>query len=161
MKKTYLVLTTVAFSAIFSIKSSGQSAIVSAGSSASNSSGSVSGSVGQLGYTYQSNASGSVDAGVQKAYEIFIVEGVEETALNLKIQAYPNPTTDLLQLQIDGNSPGDFTYQLSDLNGNLLYSARALSNITTLDMRAYSASIYFLTIKSTSTKTKTFKIVKH
>ena len=161
MKKTYLVFTTVAFSAIFSVKSYGQSAIVSAGSSVTNSSGSVSGSVGQLGYTYQSNTSGSVDAGVQKAYEIFIVEGVEETTLNLKIQAYPNPTTDLLQLQIDGNSPADFIYQLSDLNGNLLLSARAQSNITTLDMRPYSASIYFLTIKSASSKTKTFKIVKH
>lgn len=161
MKKTYVVLATVVFTAIFSQSMLGQAAIVATGGTTSNGNGSVSVSVGQVGYTYQTSNSGSVDAGVQKAYEIFIVEGIDEAAVNLRLQAYPNPTTDFLQLQVDGTSPSDCIYQLSDLNGNLLHSARLQSNLTSIDMRPYSASIYFLTVKSNNQKTKTFKIVKH
>lgn len=161
MKKTYVVLATVVFTAIFSQCMSGQAAIVSSGGSTSNGNGSVSYSVGQVGYTYQTSNSGSVDAGVQKAYEIFIVEGIDEATVNLRLQAYPNPTTDFLQLQVDGSSQTDCYFELSDLNGKLLYSARVQSNLTSIDMRPYSASIYFLTIKSNQQKTKTFKIVKH
>jgi hypothetical protein len=73
-----------------------------AGGNATGSGGSASYSVGQPFYTTSTGNSGSVAQGVQHAYEIFSI-GIKETALDISIMAYPNPTTDGLTLQINNH----------------------------------------------------------
>jgi hypothetical protein len=78
---------------------SAQQIISTGGGNASSSGGSVSFSIGQIAYTTVSGIAGSVSQGAQQAFEIFSV-GSNETALNISLIAFPNPTADNLTLQI-------------------------------------------------------------
>ena len=80
-----------------------QQATTTSGGNASGSGGSASYSVGQVVYTTNTGAGGSVSQGVQQPYEISIVSGIEEQGITLTCTAYPNPTTDYLTLKIDGD----------------------------------------------------------
>jgi hypothetical protein len=71
----------------------------SSGGNASGSGGTVAYSIGQVFYTSNAGSSGTVDPGVQHAYEIYSV-GINETNLNISLTAFPNPTTEYLTLQI-------------------------------------------------------------
>ncbi len=77
----------------------GQTSTNASGGGTSNASGSISYSIGQVTYQSVSNTSGSVNQGVQYAYEISTLS-LEENALNLSLMAYPNPTQDLLNLRV-------------------------------------------------------------
>jgi hypothetical protein len=61
------------------------------GGVATGSGGTVAYSIGQVAYTTNTGSNGSVDQGVQHAYEIFTV-GIKETELNISLTAFPNPT---------------------------------------------------------------------
>jgi hypothetical protein len=72
-----------------------QESVNTAGGNASGSGGSVSYSVGQIVYTTNTGDNGTVAQGVQQAYEISAVTGIEEANnISLIVSAYPNPTTD-------------------------------------------------------------------
>ncbi len=72
-----------------------QTSVNATGTNASGSGGTVSYSVGQVVYTTNTGASGSVAQGVQQPFEISIVTGIEEAkGINLSVSAYPNPTTE-------------------------------------------------------------------
>ena len=76
-----------------------QTSINATGGNATGSVGTVAYSVGQVVYTSNKGNSGSVDQGVQHAYEILTV-GIKETKLNISLTVFPNPTTENLTLQI-------------------------------------------------------------
>ena len=86
------------------------------GGEATGSGGSVSYSVGQVVYTTNTGSSGNVAQGVKHAYEINVV-GIIDKQLNIALNAYPNPTTDVLTLQISNYNNEKLMYQLYDLNG--------------------------------------------
>ena len=77
-----------------------QQANPAAGGDATGSGGSVAYSVGQIVYTTHTGTTGSVAQGVQQPYEISVVLGIENSLIDLDINAYPNPTT---QKQIINN----------------------------------------------------------
>lgn len=78
-----------------------QETVPASGGNITGSGGSVSYSVGQIVYTTHTGTSGSVTQGVQHPFEISVVSGIEETEdINLTCSAYPNPTTDFLQLKV-------------------------------------------------------------
>ncbi|MBW7953117.1 MAG: T9SS type A sorting domain-containing protein, partial [Chitinophagaceae bacterium] len=89
------------------------------GGDATGSGGAVAYSIGQVVYTSITGSSGSVDQGVQHAYEIFTVE-IKETVLNISLTAFPNPTTDNLTLQISNYNNEKLSFQLYDMQGKLL-----------------------------------------
>ena len=83
--------------------------------------GSISYSVGQIVYTTNTGTNGSESQGVQQPYEISVVTGLEESAgINLTLSAFPNPTTNVLQLKIENYSKENMSYQIYDINGKLL-----------------------------------------
>ena len=81
------------------IVSYGQTSEVASGGSVSNNSGSISYSIGQVAYQSTSNASGSVSQGVQHAFEISTLS-LEENKFNFMLNAFPNPTTENLNLHV-------------------------------------------------------------
>ena len=82
-----------------------QQSINAAGGNATGSGGMVSYSVGQVAYKTHTGTSGSVSEGVQQPYEISVVTAIEKTkGINLSVTAYPNPTTDFLQLKIENEA---------------------------------------------------------
>ena len=68
-----------------------QQATTASGGDASGSGGTAAFSVGQVVYTANTNASGTVSQGVQQAFEIFTLS-IKETELNISLKAFPNPT---------------------------------------------------------------------
>jgi hypothetical protein len=141
-----------------------QKAIPATGGEASGSGGTVSYSIGQVAYCSNAGTGESVSQGVQQAYFIFAVTGIDKAKfIKIKVIAYPNPTTDFLTLQVD-ESYWDLgqamKYLLFDMNGKLLDSKLLESKETSIKMNDLGPAVYFLKIVQREEEIKIFKIIK-
>lgn len=140
---------------------SAQTSVNATGGNASGSGGSASYSVGQVVYTTNTGTNGSVAEGVQQPYEISVVTGLEEAkGINLSVSAYPNPTTDYLQLKVESEKLKDLSYQLYDMNGKLLQSEKITGKQTSIVMSNLVPANYYVKVVHGNKEIKTFKIVK-
>jgi len=150
-----------------------QESIPTSGGNASGNGGTVSYSVGQLVFTTNNSGSnGSVAQGVQQPFEISVItELVEATGITLQCLVYPNPSTDLLTLTIEGDFiQTQYMASLYDFNGKLILSKIISENEMTISMKNLAAANYFLKIVQTkhassqninkSQEIKAFKIIK-
>lgn len=138
-----------------------QTSINATGGDASGSGGSVSYSVGQIVYTTNTGANGSVTQGVQQSYEISAVTGIDEAkGINLTVTAYPNPTSDYLTLRIVEFDISNLSYQMYDMNGKLLQNEKITGNRTSIFMSKLVPANYFVKIIQENKEIKTFKIIK-
>ena len=148
-----------------------QETIPATGGNASGSGGTVSYSVGQVVYTTNTGANGSVAQGVQQPFEISVVTGIEQTAINLVISAYPNPTTDFLQLKVESEKLKDLSFQLYNMQGKLLQNKKIEGNETSIVMSSLVPATYFVKVYAVgrndltgvtegNKEVKTFKIIK-
>ena len=132
----------------------------SAGGDATGSGGTVAYSVGQVVYTSNTGSSGTVDQGVQHAYEIFTV-GIKETKLNISLSIFPNPTADNLTLQISDYNNEKLSYQLFDMQGKQLSNGQITAQQTQIDMTGLPTATYFVNIVNQENKqVQSFKIIK-
>ena len=103
--------------------------------------------------------------GVQQPFEISVVTAIEEAkGINLSVTAYPNPTTDFLQLKVDASttlSIQSMSYQLYDMNGKLLQSEKITGNQTSIVMSNLVPANYFVKVIQANKEVKTFKIIKN
>lgn len=138
-----------------------QESISATGGEAIGSGGSVSYSVGQLTYQTHTGTNGSVAQGVQQPFEISVVSEIEEAkSINLMVSAYPNPTTDLLQLKVESEKLKNLSFQLYDMQGKLLQSEKITNSQTSIFMSNLQPATYFLRITQGNMEIKTFKIIK-
>jgi len=133
----------------------------SSGGDATGIGGSSSYSVGQVVYTTNTGTSGSVAKGVQQSFEISVVTSINETAINLEVSVYPNPTTNFLQLKVESEEAQSLSYQLVDLQGKVVASKNVSVNNTTINMESLPRSTYYLSIQDKQQNVKTFKIIKN
>ncbi|MCC6691265.1 MAG: T9SS type A sorting domain-containing protein [Bacteroidia bacterium] len=138
-----------------------QESVNTSGGNASGSGGTASYSVGQLVYTTNIGSSGSVEQGVQHTYEIFTV-GNNETTMKLSLQAFPNPTTENLIVQISDYNNEKLSYQLVDMQGKLITIGQITTQQTQIEMRNLPLTTYFINVINQENKTvQTFKIIKN
>jgi hypothetical protein len=139
-----------------------QTSINATGGDASGGGGSVSYSVGQVAYQTHTGTSGSVSEGVQQPFEILVVTAIEEAkGINLLVSAYPNPTTDYLQLKVESEKLKDLSFQLYDMNGKLLQKEKITGNQTSIVMSNLVPATYFVKVVQGNKEVKTFKIIKN
>ena len=138
-----------------------QQATTATGGDASGSGGAVAYSVGQIVYTTNTGTTGSVAQGVQQAYEISIVLGIEDNSINLELTAYPNPTTDYLTLNVGNFELSTLNFQLFDISGKLVESRKIISSSETIAMENLPTATYFLKVSNNNKEVKTFKIIKN
>lgn len=139
-----------------------QESVNATGGNASGNGGSASYSVGQVAYQIHTGTNGTVAQGVQQPYEISMVTGIEEAkGINLSVSAYPNPTTDYLQLKVESKKLKDLSFQLFDMNGKLLQSKKITGNQTSIVMSNLVPATYFVKVIQGNKEIKTFKIVKN
>ena len=136
-----------------------QQASVAAGGDAAGSGGSVAYSVGQVVYTTHTGTTGSVAQGVQQAYQISS-SGVSNPEIDLRVSAYPNPTTDFLTLSVESGEAQKLSYQLLDMNGKMLGNSRLSANQTQISMVTFVPATYYLKVMRGNTVVKTFTIIK-
>ena len=137
-----------------------QRTTTASGGDATGAGGSLSYTVGQVVYTTNTGANGSVAQGVQQPYEISISVGIEVTEINMKLVAYPNPTNNLLTLNIGNHNNEKLTYQLYDMQGKLLGSKQVINSNTTIGMHYLPVGSYLLNVLDNNSLIKTFRIVK-
>ena len=86
---------------------------------------------------------------------------IQEIAQNTDIQIWPNPTTDILHLQLsDDANIQDYTYQLFSLTGKLLQGGRLTDNHIEIDVNHYVSGAYILRIENSLHQVQTFKFIK-
>lgn len=133
----------------------------SSGGDATGSGGTVAYSIGQAVYTTNTGSNGSVAQGVQHAYEIFTV-GTNETALNISLTIFPNPTTENLTLQISNYDNEKLLFQLFDIHGKQLNSGQVTAQQTLINMNGFPSATYFINVVNQENKqVQSFKIIKN
>jgi hypothetical protein len=138
-----------------------QEAITTTGGNASSSEGSISYSVGQIVYKTNSGSTGSVAQGVQQPYEISILLGIEDNSINLKLTAYPNPTSNFLTLNASNSKLSTLNFELYDISGKLIESRKIISSSETIAMENLPNATYFLKVNNNNNEVKIFKIIKN
>lgn len=165
-----------------------QEAVTTAGGNASDSGGLISYSVGQVIYTTNTGSNGSGAQGVQQAYEISGIEIInpanfmkvaqirsnessfsettnieDDKFINPRYIIYPNPTSDMLTLDIEfvHIKKGNLSYQLLDINGKLLESKKVENSRTCISMANRTPASYLLNVVQGNKSIQTFKIVKN
>ena len=130
------------------------------GGDATGSGGTVAFSVGQIVYTTSTGTTGSVAQGVEQAYEISSV-GIKETALNISLSIFPNPTSDFLTLKVEDYNNEDLSYSLIDEQGKLVLNEQITKQDNKLVMSTLARGIYFINVLQANKKIQTFKIIKN
>lgn len=137
-----------------------QQATTAGGGDATGSGGTAAYSIGQVAYTSNQSANGSVNQGVQQAYEIFSV-GLNETKADIQLVAFPNPTRDQLNLQVSEVAGKNLSYTLTDLQGKQIKAGAIKENETPIDLKELASGIYFIQINEANKNLQTFKVVKN
>ena len=138
-----------------------QQALATSGGNASGSGATVSYTVGQVIYSYYDGATGSIEQGVQHAYEIYLVNTNFEVDPNFVVSIFPNPTSNILNLRIEHLDSKRLTYRLVDADGNLLKKKPIEMNQTQIEMKSLPSATYFVQIYQDNQHLKSFKIIKN
>lgn len=139
-----------------------QENITLSGGDATGSGGTAAYSVGQIVFTTQTGADGSVAQGVQQPYEISIVDGIEQAdGINLELKVYPNPTNDFLNLIVQDYNNEWLSYQLYNINGQIIKRGKVIGIETTITMEFQVPGNYLLIVFDDQNEVKTFKIIKN
>lgn len=145
----------------FQINSSAQASVTSGGGNSSGTGGAISFTIGQTAFSSISSPLGSITQGVQQPFEISVMTGIENQSILLSWSVYPNPVDHNLTLNI-GNYDGEkFSYNLFDVNGNLLEDERISGIETTISMADFLSGIYFIRVHNKGMVVKTFKVIKN
>jgi hypothetical protein len=139
-----------------------QQTFSTAGGEVSGTRGTLSYTIGQVVYTTNTQVDGTVSQGVQQPYEIFIMDGIEDRyEIKLELSVYPNPAGQNIKLISVRNTTCNLTYQLYDMNGNLLDNNKISGTETSIPMNMLTPSTYFLKVTDNNREVKTFKIIKN
>ena len=158
--KTY-TLSFLAFLLSLSVNAQTAHQVLSAtGGDATGSGGTVAYSVGQIVYTTNTGTTGSVAQGVDQAYEISSV-GIKETALNISLSVFPNPTSDYLTLKVEDYNNEALSYSLLDEQGKLVLNEQITNQDTQVAMSTLARGAYFINVLQANKKIQTFKIIKN
>ena len=159
MKNNTLLI--LSFLLSFSLNAQTSHNVLSAtGGDASGSGGSVAYSIGQIVYTTNTGTTGSVAQGVEQAYEISSV-GIKETALNISLSIFPNPTSDYLTLKVEDYNNEALSYSLLDEQGKLVLNEQITNQDTQVAMSTLARGAYFINVLQENKKIQTFKIIKN
>ena len=160
-KTLFFLAFLLSFLLSFSMNAQTSHQVLSAtGGDASGSGGSVAYSVGQIVYTTSTGTSGSVAQGVEQAYEISSV-GIKETALNISLSIFPNPTSDYLTLKVEDYNNEALSYYLIDEQGKLVLNQQITNQDTQVAMSTLARGAYFINVLQANKKIQTFKIIKN
>jgi hypothetical protein len=88
-----------------------------------------------------------------------IVLSIDELAFNNRVQVWPNPATDVVNISIEVEMTADTYLHLTDATGKLIINQEILKTNTSIDLSEFSPGVYFIKVNS-STDSYIRKIVK-
>ena len=138
-----------------------QNNIVASGGRASGTTGSATYSIGQIAYTTNIAATGSISQGNQQAFEIVTLSTIDIPQIQLSASVYPNPTVQNVTLSIGNYDLTNLQYLLFDIQGRIISDGKVIQNETQIEMNTLKSAHYFLKISDNGKDLKTFKIIKN
>lgn len=78
-----------------------------------------------------------------------------------QVYVYPNPTSDILHVYINGQNPKGYTVSLFDISGKLLLTEIFPEGDNEINISGFNAGIYVLQLDDETIFSHTHKIVKH
>jgi hypothetical protein len=155
--KKYLIL----FILTLSLSINAQQTTVAAGGVAYGIDGTASYSIGQSVYDSKNSASGAINEGVQQPYQVIELLSDSEIEQYFNINVYPNPTSNLITLEVGNYEINKLTYKLFDVNGKLLITNSIIGKKTNIPMDKLASANYFLKVTTGNKNIATFKILKN
>jgi hypothetical protein len=137
----------------------GQEIITSSGDFHSTGTHSVSWTIGEPVIETFSAGSSVLTQGFQQPI-LSSVSIYENPELNFGINAFPNPTSDFLNVVVSNGSYSDLWYFLFDVTGKLVDSNEIVSEQTEIKFSHLPVATYYVKILENNKELKTFKIVK-
>lgn len=139
-----------------------QTSAPAAGGEGSGRGGSASYTVGETAYQTDDGNGWSAAQGPQQAYEVSeLVERSQTVMPELRMQLYPNPTSDIVNISVQNYEKGDLSYQLFTSDGKLIEAGSLPDNDATIKMAGYAAGTYLIRISANKQHIKTFKLIKN
>lgn len=121
--------------------------------------------VGELVVLSQTDSDGNSLGGGFTAGATLTTVSIQETdAAILDVKVYPNPTTELVNIQINHSTIDQVVVTILDLQGKKVYSGKyaGISNVIGINTASYATGNYLLTLKNVNNQVLgTYKIIKH
>jgi hypothetical protein len=154
------ILICLMLSVLITTASMGQEVISSAGDFHSAGGHSVSWTIGEPVIDTWTAGGTVITQGFQQPI-LDIVSVYEHPELSFDISAFPNPTSDFLNLVVTNGDYEKLSYQLFDLTGKLLDSRQVVSEHTEIMFAHLPAAMYYVRVVHSNQEMKTFKIMKN
>jgi len=82
-----------------------------------------------------------------------------KTSTELMMSFFPNPANTEINLSI-GKNKADFTIEIIDISGRVLFYSERKSNETKIDISALEAGMYIINVRNNRNQHKTLKLIK-
>jgi len=125
--------------------------------------GSISFSIGEVFFETRTLNDTNFADGIQQAYEVSLVNAIEENSSNISVSVFPNPHSEILILECKAPLTSTLSYRLTDASGRLLISAPISSSYLSIETASLPAALYFLYVVSAASTepSSVFKIIKN
>ena len=137
----------------------------SGGTKMTQANGSLSFTVGELVVLSQTDSNGNTLGGGFTAGATLTTASIQETdAAVLDVSVFPNPTSDLVNIQINYSSIDQVVITITDLQGKEVYNGKyaGISNVIGINTASYATGTYTLALKNIKNQVLgTYKIIKH
>ena len=135
-----------------------QAAVSASGSQLKSTGGAMNFTVGQVVFTSKPGSSGRMSEGVQQVYPAKVTP-VNELVHLREVTLFPNPTDELLTLNIPNLGTDYVTYMILDATGRMLRTGLVQSALSDISLRGLASGTYHILLK-TGTEFRPFKVIK-
>jgi len=136
----------------------------SAGTKMSQNNGSLSFTLGELAVLTQTDSDGNtLGSGFTAGATVTTVSIQEPNVSVLSVKVFPNPTTELVNIQINYSSLEQVIVSINDLQGKEVYNGKyaGISNTIGVNITSYVSGTYVLSLKNKNNEVLgTYKIIK-
>lgn len=81
---------------------------------------------------------------------------------DISVLLYPNPATNLINVDIKSDKPGIYKYELIDITGRIIINEQSYSKNFKINIEALKPALYYLRITDKNGKfMKSYKVVKY
>lgn len=136
-----------------------QSGFTSTGTDAQSNAGTVSLSVGLIDFLSIPGSAGSVNQGIQHP-GIIITTGTDLNLSNIDWNAFPNPTSQSVTIELSSIPQTPLSIKLHDAKGKLLENFLMTQSKFEIDLEAHANGVYFIHVFENNKRIKDFKIIK-
>jgi hypothetical protein len=157
---TFFLLGTIGFTQSIAVQS-----VNSGGTKMIQANGSLSFTVGELVVLSQTDSQGNMLGGGLIAGATVTIASVQETDPSvLDVNVFPNPTTELVNIQINYSTIDKVLVTITDFQGKEVYNGQyaGISNVIGVNFAFYTPGSYQLSLKNTNNQlVGTYNIIKY